>query len=119
MTNKRNVFLSVLLALLMISLPAMASSLDGLTVVSEEPLQYATGFILTHYQDGFTSFTLNAVPDKVYLLVPEGQSAPEGLENNVVVLQKPITRMTFNSTGMVSLVDAIGGLDNIATVAPT
>ena len=37
MTNKRNVFLSVLLVLLMISLPAMASSLDGLTVVSEEP----------------------------------------------------------------------------------
>ncbi len=117
MTNKRNVFLSVLLALLlMISLPSMASSLEGLTVVSEEPLQYATGFTLTHYQDGFISFTLNATPDKVYLLVPEGQSAPEGLADNVVVLQKPITRITFNSTGMVSLVDAIGGLDNIATV---
>lgn len=83
---------------------------------SEEALQYATGFTLTHYQDGYSSFTLAAHPGQVFLLVPENQPVPQEIGEEVVVLQKPINHMTFNSTGMVSLVDAISGLDHIATV---
>ncbi len=120
MQTIRRTLLFLLVFLLAFSFSSIAeqntTSLEGLVVQSEEKLVYATGFSITHYQSGFASFTLDAHPNQVFLLVPEGQLPPEGLSENVVVLRQPMGHITFNSTGMVSLVDAIGGLDHIASV---
>lgn len=82
----------------------------------EEQLKYAKSFTLTHYKGGYMEFTVASAKDKKYLVVPEGKKVPDGLAASTVVLKQPLNKITLNSTGMVSLVDAIGGLDNIATV---
>lgn len=96
---------------------ATEEDVDGELILDhEEELQYANQFTLTHYKGGYKKFTVASAADKEFLLVPEGKSVPEGLAENVVVLQQPLTKICMCSTGMVSLVDAIGGLDSVATV---
>lgn len=96
---------------------AAEEDVDGELVLDhEEELQYATEFKLTNYKGGYKKFTVAYHDDKEFLIVPEGKKVPADLEGNVVVLQQPIDKITMNSTGMVSLIDAIGGLDHIATV---
>ena len=51
-----------------------------------------------------------------YLVVPEGKSVPEDLDSAVKVLQQPIENVYIASTGMVSLLDAIGALDAVKLV---
>ena len=82
----------------------------------EEQLKYAKSFTLTHYKGGYMEFTVATAKDKKYLVVPEGKKVPDGLAANTVVLKQPLNKITVNSTGMVSLIDAMGGLDKIATV---
>lgn len=90
---------------------------DGELILDHEAeLQYAKEFTLTYYQGGYRMFTVAAHEDRQFLIVPEGKSVPQELEENVIVLQQPITNIAMCSTGMVSLIDAIGGLDNVATV---
>lgn len=90
---------------------------DGELILDHEAqLEYATGFTLNYYKGGYKTFTVSSDEEHEFLLVPEGKSVPADLAENVVVLQQPIDKMTFNSTGMMSIVDAIGGLDHVATV---
>lgn len=92
-------------------------AVDGELILDHEAdLQYAEEFTLTYYQGGYRMFTVSAHEDKQFLIVPEGKNVPEGVAENVIVLQQPITNIAMCSTGMVSLIDAIGGLNNVATV---
>jgi iron complex transport system substrate-binding protein len=97
--------------------PTPVEDVDGELILDhQEELQFADGFTLTRYKGGYTMFTVTYNSGKEYLIVPEGKSVPENLSDTVVVLQQPLNKISLNSTGMVSVVDAIGGLDHIATV---
>ena len=62
-------------------------------------------------------FTIpEAMGDNQYLLVPEGKSVPAELSENTIVLQQPLTRVASGISAATSLIDAIGGLDNIVAV---
>jgi len=104
------------------SLPAVEGAVFGeaadgrLVFDREEKLEYATEFRLWHYEGGYKEFTVSSAPDKKYLIVPENKGLPKDLEEGTVVLKQPLSRICFNSSSLVSLVDAIGGLDRIATV---
>jgi iron complex transport system substrate-binding protein len=90
---------------------------DGKLILDhEDQLEYATEFKMTHYKGGYIKFTVSSASDKEFLIVPKGKSVPAGLDSKVVVLQQPLARMCINSTGLVSLVDAIGGLDRVTAV---
>lgn len=87
---------------------------DGELILDyEEPLQYATQFTLTHYKGGYAILTIPHSGDTNWLLVPEGKSVPEELPENTVVLQQPLNKIASGVTAMVSVIDAIGGLDNV------
>lgn len=89
---------------------------DGELILDyEEEFEYAELLTMTHYKGGYTAFTVSGMENE-FLLVPEGKSVPADLADNVTVLQQPINKTCFNSASLVSLVDAIDGLDNIATV---
>ncbi len=126
--NRAKKFLALFLAALMIfSMSAFAEGstgsaapddVDGELIFDyEEELQYAQKFWITRYKGGYTMFGVPEGRDAQYLLVPEGKSVPAELPENTIVLQQPINRIRMTAGGMVSLVDAIGGLDNIASVA--
>ncbi len=92
---------------------------DGELILDyEEELQYANRFTMTRYKGGYTMFATPEIIEGVqYLLVPEGKSVPADLPEGTVVLQMPLTNFRFSSSSMVSLVDAIGGLDYISSVS--
>ena len=79
------------------------------------PMDYTDRISIELFQGGYRMISAGTGGYQ-YLVVPEGAAVPEGLDENVKVLQKPITRVYMASTGMESLVDAIGGLDNTPLV---
>lgn len=91
---------------------------DGELILDyEEELQFAKHFGITRYKGGYVMFDTYILENVKYLLVPEGKSVPADLEEGTVVLQMPLNNFRFSSTSMVSLIDAIGGLDNITSVS--
>jgi iron complex transport system substrate-binding protein len=79
------------------------------------PLEYAERFSVELFKGGYRLISAGTGGYK-YLVVPEGMQVPEGLEEGTYVLQMPITRVYMASTGMMSLVDAIGCNDRIPLV---
>ena len=89
---------------------------DG-KLVLEGPMEieYAENFSIDLYKGGYRMIHAGT-GGYDYLVVPDGMSVPEGLDENVKVLQMPINNVYMASTGMVSLIDAIGALDHVKLV---
>ena len=79
-------------------------------------VDYAKGFSIELFQGGYRMLTVGD-PAAKYLVVPEGMSVPEELDETVTVLQMPIDNVYIASTGMVSLMNAIDALDYVKLVA--
>lgn len=91
---------------------------DGELIVDhEEELKYAINFSMTHYKGGYISFKIlnGTEADLTYLIVPEGKSVPEGLGDDYVILQQPITSIRCCS-GSASTINAFGGLDCVTSL---
>ena len=82
----------------------------GLTLTGFEELKYATGFQIGHYGPYDVITIINSGR---FLLVPEGESVPDGLPDDVVVLQKPLDKTYLVSTSAMDLVCTCGALDMI------
>lgn len=96
---------------------AETSPADGqLVLEGTMELDYAENFSIDLYEGGYRMIRAGLV-DTQYLVVPEGSAVPEGLGEEVTVLQLPLDRVYMSSTGMVSLIDAIGALDHVSLVA--
>lgn len=78
-------------------------------------LEYAERFSIELFKGGYRMISAGTGGYK-YLVVPEGMSVPEGLESGTYVLQMPVDKVYMASTGMMSLVDAIGALDHVPLV---
>lgn len=88
-----------------------APVIPGLTFESTMDLIYAEAFKVYYYSD---DYALIDVKDSVqYLVVPEGKETPEGLDTNIVVLQKPLDRIYLAATSAMALFDAVDALDAI------
>ena len=76
-----------------------APEVAGLTCQGKLKLEYADCFDVYYYED---DYQLIDVHDSAqYLLVPEGAEAPEGLDDSIIVLQKPLDKI-FPSDYMVA-----------------
>ena len=82
----------------------------------EMALEYAEGFSIEEFKGGYRMITLKDSGAK-FLTVPEDMKVPEELDADVTVLQLPLNNVYIASTGIVSLVDAIGALDHVKLVA--
>ena len=91
--------------------PEDAPELPGLACEARLSLTYAQAFDVYRYTDGYS---LVDVHDSArYLVVPEGKAAPEGLSEEIVILQQPFERIYLAATSAMSLFDALGSLDRI------
>lgn len=88
-----------------------APQIDGLTYESETDISYAEKFSIYHYQDGYKLIRVYDSAD--YLVVPEGQEEPEGLDEDIVVLQQPLDTVYLAATSVMSLMDSLDALDVI------
>lgn len=77
-------------------------------------LTYADQFQVDYYEDGLAYITIGETGE--YLLVPEGKTAPDGLDEDIVVLQQPIDRVYLAAS---SAMDLFRGLDALEAVRLT
>lgn len=85
--------------------------IDGLTYESTMDLTYATEFDVYDYKDGYK--LLDVHEDRQYLVVPEGKEDPEGLSEDIVVLQQPLDHIYMAATAIMSLLDAVDAIDQV------
>lgn len=85
--------------------------IEGLTYESTMDLTYATEFDVYYYKDGYK--LLDVHEDRQYLVVPEGKETPEGLPEDLVVLQQPLDHIYMAATAIMSLVDAVDAIDQV------
>ncbi|SEP99760.1 iron complex transport system substrate-binding protein [Lachnospiraceae bacterium NE2001] len=82
----------------------------GLSLTEIVPLKYAQCFTIDKYGD-YSYITIDNSCD--YLVVPEDGAVPEGLPEEVVVLQKPLDNTYLVSTAAMDLINTCGALDMI------
>ena len=85
--------------------------IEGLTCVSAMEFEYAESCDVYYYQD---DYVLIDVHDSAkYLVVPEGMSAPEGLDEDIIVIQKPLDAIYLAASSAMALFDSLDALDHI------
>lgn len=85
--------------------------IGGLASTDEMALGYAEGFSVEYYEGGYA--LIDVTGHERYLVVPEGQNVPEGLDPEICVLQKPFGNIYLAATSAMALFDSIGALDSI------
>lgn len=74
-------------------------------------LQYAEQFTVDYYEDGYALITIK--DGGRFFVVPQNESVPSGLEDDIVVLQQPLDSIYLVATSAMDLFRALDGLDNI------
>ena len=88
-----------------------APDVAGLTCQGKLKLEYADCFDVYYYED---DYQLIDVHDSAqYLLVPEGAEAPDGLDEDIIVLQKPLDKIYLAASSTMALFRALDSIDNI------
>lgn len=88
-----------------------APEISGLTFESELDLKRATEFSVYHYEDGYDLIDIH--DHQRFLLVPEDGKAPEGLDDDIIVLQKPVDRIYLAATASMAMFVSMDALDHI------
>ncbi len=88
-----------------------APEFTGLTFDYATDFRYATEISIYNYEAGY-SYAETADGDK-YFIVPEDGEVPEDLDEDIVVLQKPLDNSYLAATSAMALFDAIGAVDTI------
>ena len=91
--------------------PAEAPEIKGLTFESELETYYADQFKVYRYEGGYKYFHI--VDGDDFLLVPEGGSVPEGLDESVTVLQGPVENIYLAATAQMALFLSMDGADSV------
>ena len=106
--------LSLLLSLLLLTgcISAQAEDSSPLKVTGSMELEYATQFSVDYCEGGYALITNS--DGARFLTVPEGAEVPQGLDEDIVTLQMPLSNLLISSTPVTSLINAIGALDAVS-----
>ena len=88
-----------------------APQLADLVCEGEMELDFAQQFHVYFYQDGYE--LLDIAESGQYLMIPEDAEVPEGLDESITVLQKPLDHIYLQATSAMALFRALDSLDNI------
>lgn len=88
-----------------------APEIPGLTYESTMELTYAQAFNVYYYNDDYALIDIKD-GDRC-LVVPEGKEVPEGLDEEIIVLQQPLDHIYLAATSAMALFDAVDALDVI------
>ncbi len=112
-------FLIGLLGLWGCGSPSSASVEDAITESEAKliyegsmELQYAENFLVDYYEGGYTMLT-TTIDGARFLVIPEGKEVPEGLDEDIQVLHRPINNLYLVASGVMDMFDALDALDTI------
>lgn len=115
--------MALFLSLLLLLAPACSPAEGGAdwerdTDISSEleyedsmELLYAEKFSVDYYTGGFALITINS--SERYLVVPEGESSPEDLEKDIIVLYQPLDRIYLVASAVMDMFISMDSLDVI------
>lgn len=83
----------------------------GLIPAGRMDLLYADQFSVDHFEGGYSIVTIKDSGE--YLLVPEGAETPEGLGEEVIILQLPLKDIYLAASSAMDLYRKLGALDSI------
>lgn len=92
---------------------ASSRSLAGLAWEGSLPLHYAENFSVDHYEGGYTLLTTHLDGER-FLIVPEGAEAPEGLDDDIALIFRPVENLYLVSSSVMDIFAGLDGLDAIA-----
>ena len=76
-------------------------------------LQYAGNFAVDYYEDGYTMLT-TTMDGQRFLIVPENKDVPKDLDEEIVVLHRPIKDLYLVASAVMDMFCQLDGLDAIA-----
>ncbi len=88
-----------------------APEIAGLTYESTLELERADQYSVYRYEGGYDLVDIH--DHQRFLLIPEGGSAPEGLEADIIPLQKPLDRIYLAATATMAMFCSADAMDNI------
>lgn len=88
-----------------------APQLPGLACTGQVRTEYAECFEIYNYEDGYQ--LLNVMDEERYLMIPEGKEAPEGLDEDIILLHKPLNHIYLAATSAMALFRGLDALDTI------
>jgi iron complex transport system substrate-binding protein len=83
----------------------------NLTFVESMELEYAEEFAVDYYEDGYVLLTI--ADGSRYLVVPEDQEAPTDLEDDIVVLQRPLNNIYLVASAVMDMFRELDAIDTI------
>lgn len=83
----------------------------GLVYESGMELSYAENFSVDYYEGGYVM--LSTMDGTRLLVVPEGKEAPEGLEEEIYVLQRPVGNLYLVASAVMDMFCELDALDTI------
>lgn len=89
--------------------------IDGLTYEKSVTFDYARCLAIDQYEGGYS--LVDVFDDAKYLVVPEGGSVPENLDDSIQIIQLPLNHIYLGATAVMSLFDAIDALDHVSMTA--
>ena len=85
--------------------------IEGLEWQNSGDLEYATGFTIEKYNDGFRLITI--ADDSQFLIVPEGFEAPQGLKNDICVINQPVDNIYMVATAVMDMFRSLDAIDTV------
>lgn len=97
------------------SLPEDRNISSFLTFQEAVPLEYAECFSIFQYDGGFS--LINVCDGTRFLVVPEGQTAPDDLDEDITVLHRPVDRIYLAGSACMDMFVKMNALDCISMSA--
>ena len=79
---------------------------------SSMELSYAENFSVAYYEGGYK--VLTTMDGTKILTVPEDQEIPEGIEDDTIILQEPVSNLYLVSSGVMDMFDKIDAIDTLS-----
>ncbi len=87
--------------------------ISGLSYESSMELQYARQFTVDYYKGGYTLLT-TVMDGSRFLVVPEEKEVPKKLEEDIVVIKRPVQNLYLVASSVMDLFASLDGMDAIA-----